>query len=426
MKHSVEYPTKTRMQLSVTLDAKDLAEVKPLTLARMAQKLKIPGFRKGKVPAALAEKHLLSNAVADQVAEDAASKFVVIALESEKIQVLERPSADVVKYVPNELLELKAEADILPEMKLGDYKKVSVKKDKVTTTDKELTDVLENLQRQQAEKKTVDRAAKKGDEVWINFDGTDKDGKPVPGASGKDYPLALGSDTFIPGFEPALVGKKASDEFELPLTFPKDYHHKALAGAKVTFKVKVNKVSEVMLPEVDDMFAAKSGDFASVKALKDDIKRELVARKEHEANEAYKNALIDAVLAKSDIPVPQILAKDQLASLERDMQQNLLYRGLTLEGYLEEQKLTKEQWVEKELRPTAEKRVQTGLLLAELSKAEKIEVTQGELNARLKEMLKQYPNMREQLNTPEARRDIANRTLTEKTIDRLAEINSTK
>lgn len=420
MKHTVKHLSPTRVQLTITADDKDLAEVKQVSLGKLAQKMKVPGFRQGKVPASVAEKNLDPATIAAQVAEDAASRFVIAAVEAEGIQVLERPEVDVKDFKPGKLLEMTAEADILPKIKLGDYKKLSAKKDKVSVIAKEVDEVIENLRRGQAEKTEVDRAAKDSDEVWIDFDGTDKDGKLVAGASGKDYPLALGSNTFIPGFEPGLVGKKKGDEFDLPLTFPKDYHQKSLAGAKVTFKIKVNKVTEVTLPEVNDAFAKKLGDdITSVEDLKEDIKRELTARKDHEATEKYKSELIDALLAKSDVPAPKVLIQDQVESLERDMQQNLLYRGLTLDAYLAEQELTKEEWQEKELKPTAEKRVKTGLMLAELSKLEKIEIAQGELNARLKEMLQQYPNMRDQLNTPEARRDIANRVLTEKTIDRL-------
>lgn len=424
MKHTLKIQNDTRMQLSITLDAADLASVKPISLAKMAARVKVAGFRPGKVPPSVAEKHLDPTALADQVAEDAASKYVVEVLQKEGLQVLERPTASVEKYVPNEMLEIKAEADILPKIKLGDYKKLSARKDKVSVTAKEIDEVIDNLRRNQATKTEVDRAAKLEDEVWIDFEGTDKDGKAVPGASGKDYPLSLGSKTFIPGFEEGLAGKKPGEEFDLPLTFPKDYQHEGLAGAKVTFKVKVNKVKEVTLPKADDMFAAKCGDFKTVDELKEDIKRELTARKEAEAAEKLRNDLIDDLLKKSDVPVPAVLAKDQIQSLERDMTQNLLYRGLTLEAYLKEQKLTHEQWQEKELKPAAEKRVKTGLLLAEITKAEKIEVPQGELNARLKEMMKKYPNMREQLNTPEARRDIANRAITEKTLARLVELNA--
>ncbi len=423
MKHSVKHLSKTRVQVSISVDKDDLATVKPTTLAKMAKQLKIAGFRAGKVPASVAEKYLDPQSLQSQIIEDAASKYVVEAFNAANLQALERPTVDIQDFKPGELLEFTAETDIYPEIKLGEYRKLKLKKDKVAVDAADVTKVLENMQLAQAEKKEIERAAKNKDEVWIDFDGVDKEGKPVAGASGKEYPLALGSNTFIPGFEEGLVGKKKGDEFDLPLTFPKDYHHKTLAGAKVTFKVKVTKVNEVVLPKLDDEFAKKAGEqFATLDALKADIEAQLLERKEHEATEEYKNKLVEAVLAKSEVPAPEVLVEDQIQSLERDMQQNLLYRGLTLDAYLEEQKLTKDEWRKKELRPSAEKRVQTGLLLAEITKKEDIELSQGELNSRIKQMMKEYPNMREQLNTAEAHRDIANRALTEKTVQRLLEL----
>lgn len=419
MKYSVKQLSKTRVQLTVDIDETDLQNTKKVSLAKLAQKVKVAGFRQGKVPPSVAEKHVDAASLAAQIAEDAASRFVVEAFSAEKLQPLERPAVDIKSFQPDKHLRIEAEADVLPTIKLGAYKHLAVKKEKVTVTAKEVDEVLQNLRRSHAQKKPVKRAAKENDEVWIDFEGFDKNGKLVPGAAGKDYPLNLGSNTFIPGFEAGLIGKKAGDAFDLPLTFPKDYHHEALAGTKVTFKVTVKKVSEATLPPLDDAFAAKNGNFKTIAELKADVKEQLKQRKQHEAREQYRSALLDAILTKSDVPAPEILIADQIKSLERDMQQNLLYRGLTLEAYLAEQKLTHDVWVTKELRPTAEKRVKIGLLLAELSKAEKVEVTQGELNVQLKELLKQCPNMKEQLSTPESRRDIANRVLTEKTIGRL-------
>lgn len=423
MKYSVKHLSKTKVELAITIDAKDLSEVKQLSLAKMAQKIKVSGFRPGKVPASVAEKHLEPASVSAQVAEDAANKFVIEAFTKENLQPLERPEVEIKDFKPGESLELTAVADILPVIKLGEYKNLGVKRAKATVTDKEVDEVIENLRRSHAEKTEVTRAAKKDDEVWIDFEGVDEKGQPVAGAAGKDYPLALGSNTFIPGFEEGIIGKKAGDSFELPLTFPKDYHHKPLAGAKVTFKTSLKKVTESKLPELNDTFAAKNGDFKTINELKADIKAQLMERKKQEAEDTYRNALLDAILAKSDVPAPEVLIQDQMQSLERDMQQNLLYRGLTLDAYLTEQKLTKEEWQTKELRPTAEKRVKIGLLLAELSKVLNVEVSQGELNAQFKQILQQNPSMKEQLNTPEARRDIANRLLTEKTLAQLVAVN---
>jgi len=425
MKYTRKHNSQTNTTLTVTLEAKDLAHTKPQTLARLSTKLKVPGFRPGKVPAHLAEKHLDPNMLSVELAEDAINHFLVEVFEAEKLQPLDRPKVELGKYVPNEQLEFTAEVEVLPEIKLGDYKKLAVKKSAIKIAAKDIEEVLERMRTGMAEKQPVERAAKNGDEVTIDFAGT-QDGKPVAGASGKDYPLILGSGTFIPGFEEGLVGKKAGDTFDLPLTFPEDYGHKPLAGAKVTFAVTVTAVKEVVLPELTDEFAAKCGPFKTVEELRADIKRELTDQKEREADEKLKDELIEQLVKASTIPTPEILVTDQLASLERDFIQNLLYRGITLDQYLSEQKQTKDEWRQKELREQAIRRVQVGLALAELSKLEKVAVSMEELNERLNVMLQQYGHdakLREQFNTPEARRDVANRLITEKTINRLVELN---
>lgn len=416
----------TEVALTVALDTADLTAVETKTLGRLAKKLKIAGFRPGKVPPAVAKKNLEGNALAAEVAEDAINHFMIKVLEDEKLQPLDRPQIDIVKHVPGQALEFTATVPIVPAITLGDYKKLKAKKTVAKVTDEEIKEVIERMQRGMAEKKPVERAAKDGDEVTIDFTGT-KDGQEVPGASGKDYPLSLGSNTFIPGFEEGLIGKKTGETFDLPLTFPKDYHHKPLAGKKVIFTIIVKEVKEIDSPKLDDNFAAKAGPFKTVAELQADVARELKQQKEREANDKLKDALIEQLVASSKVPLAEVLVADQVASLERDFTQNLMYRGMTLPQYLEEQNLTKDEWREKELREQAIRRVQVGLVLAELSKAENIEVTTDELNARLSEMLQQYgndPKIREQLDTPEVRRDLANRLITEKTVDQLVALNS--
>lgn len=425
MKHVIKKPSETQVTLTVTLDAADLAPIQKKTISRLAKTVKVAGFRAGKVPADVAAKHIDPAHLAQESLEDAVNSSALDIIDEQKIMPLDRPKIDVTKYVPAETLEYTAEIQVIPEIKLGDYKKLKATKPKVEVTEKDITEVLERLQTSMATKQEVTRAAKKGDEVIMDFTGQDQDGKEVAGASGTDYPLTLGSGTFIPGFEEGLVGKKAGDVFDLPLTFPKDYHHKPLASAKVTFKVTVKAVKEIAKPELNDEFAAKAGPFKTIAELKADITRELTEQKQREATDKLKDDLVGELVKSSHVPVPQVLVDDQLASIERDFVQNLMYRGMTLDQYLEQQKLTKEDWRKKELFPQAERRVQVGLVLSELSKVEKIEVTKAELDERLADMLKRYGNSKEivaQLDTPESRRDITNRALTEKTVDRLVEI----
>ncbi len=426
MKHSIKHASDTSRHITVTLSADDIAIIKQKTLTRLAKKVKAAGFRPGKVPAHIAEKQLDANTLNAEILEDAVNASLLDILDEAKITPLDQPKVDVKKFVPGQELEFVATLEVIPDIKLGDYKKLKATKEKIEVTPKDINEVIDRMARGMATKSDVTRAAKAGDEMNIDFMGTDEDGKEVAGASGKSYPLALGSDTFIPGFEAGLLGKKAGDKVDLKLTFPKDYHHKPLAGAKVNFAVTVNSVKAVELPKIDDAFAAKCGPFKTLSDLKADVTRELTSQKEREASDKLKDSLVEQLVKASDIPVPEVLVNDQMQSIERDFVQNLMYRGLTLDSYLDQQKLTKEQWQSKELRDQATRRVQVGLALSELAKVENIDVTADELNARLAEIMDYYkdPSMRGQFDTPEARRDIANRVLTEKTLARLVELNS--
>lgn len=427
MKHTIKNSSDTKRIVTITAEAADLAPIKQKTLARLAKNVKVAGFRQGKVPATVAEKNINQQVLESEVLEDAVNAFAIAALEKEGIMPLDRPKVEVKKFIPGQELEFTAELEVVPAITLGDYKKLKAPKEKVVISDKDVAEVIERLQRSAATKQDVQLAAKNGDEVTIDFAGTDKDGNEVPGATGKDYPLTLGSNSFIPGFEEGLVGAKPGDKLSLKLTFPKEYHHKPLAGAKVTFAVTVNKVNQVVLPKLDDDFAKKSGAFQTVADLKADIKKELTAQKEQEAADKQKDLLIEQLVKASKVPTPEVLVHDQIESLERDFTQNLLYRGLTLDQYLEQEGKTKEEWREKDLHDSAVRRVQVGLVLSELSKAEKIDVTHEELETRLAQLLAGYgndANIAKQLDTPEARRDLANRVMTEKTVERLVELNA--
>jgi len=427
MKHVIKNLSDTKKQITVTLTADDLAPIQKKTIERLAKSVKVAGFRPGKVPADVAAKQLDPAHVSQETLEDAVNKTAVDVFDTEKLVPLDQPKVDIAKYVPGETLEYTAELEVIPAVKLGDYKKLKATKPKVDIGAKEVDEVIERLQTSLATKNDADRAAKEGDEVIIDFAGSDADGKAVAGATGTDYELVLGSHSFIPGFEEGIVGKKTGDTFDLPLTFPKDYHHKPLAGAKVTFKVTVKAVKEIVKPELNDEFAAKTGPFKTLVELRADITRELTEQKEREAVDKLKDELVEQLVKGSHVPTPEVLVADQTAAIERDFVQNLMYRGMTLEQYLEQQSQTKEEWLKKDVRDQAVRRVQIGLALAELSKVENIEVSREELDESLKGMLERYgksPEIAKQLDTVEARRDLANRLMTEKTVNHLVELNS--
>ncbi|MEP6710728.1 MAG: trigger factor [Candidatus Saccharibacteria bacterium] len=427
MNTTVKHLSDTKVELTITLSATELKDAEQVSLTKLAKSTKVPGFRSGNVPASIAAKHVDPNMLAQQTLEDALSKAVAEAFTAEDIQALDRPSVEVKKYVPGSELEFTAEAEILPKITLGDYKKLKAEKVEQKVTEKEIEEVIDRMQQGFAEKIDVKRAAKDGDEVTIDFVGR-KDGVAFDGGTGADYDLTLGSNSFIPGFEEGIIGKESGETFDLELEFPKDYHSADLKGAKVTFATTLKSVREIKLPEVDDVFAAKSGPFTTVKEMKDDMKRELLAQKEREAGEKLKDELVGQLVEISKVPIPEILVADQAKSIEQDMTQNMLYQNISLDQYLENKGFeSKEKWLETEVKDAAKKRVQAGLVLAELSKIEKIEATADELADHINLYKKQYANNPEalkQFDEPEIQRDIANRLLTEKTVDRLVELNT--
>jgi len=427
MKTTIKHLSDTKVELTITLEPKELADAEQVALVKLSHDVKVPGFRKGKVPVGVAAKNVDPQLLQEQTLDNAVSKAVASAFIDEKIQALDRPAVEIKKFVPGEILEFTAETEILPKITLGNYKKLKVTPEKVTVTAKEVEDVIDRMRTGMGEKKAVEREAKNGDETIIDFIGK-KDDVAFDGGTGTDYSLTLGSNSFIPGFESAIVGHKPGETFDIDLKFPDDYHVADLKGAPVVFTTTLKSIQEVVPAVIDDAFAAKNGPFKTVAEMKADIKRELTEQKEREAGEKLKDNLVGQLVEISTIPTPQVLLDDQAKSIEQDFERNLIYQGLTLDQYLETQKFKdKDDWIEKEVKPTAEKRVKAGLVLAELSKVEKIEATTDELKDHIDLYKKQYANNPEalkQFDEPEVQRDIANRLLTEKTVDRLVALNT--
>lgn len=428
MKTTVKHLSDTKVQLTISLNDVELNDAEQVALTKLAKEIKAPGFRKGNVPASVAAKHVDPNMLSQQTMEDALSKAVAEAFTAENLQALDRPAVEVTKFVPRKEMEFTAEVEILPKITLGNYKKLGVKQQKVTVSAAEIDDILTRMREGMAEKKDVSRAAKNGDEVMIDFVGK-KDGVAFDGGTGTDYALKLGSNTFIPGFEEGIIGKKPGETFDLELKFPDDYHAKELAGATVVFSTTLKSVQELVLPALDDELAKKTGkdDIKTLKELKDDIKRELTDQKEREVAEKLKDELVGALVEVSTVPTPQILIDDQTKNIEQDMQRNLTYQNITLAQYIESQKFKDEDdWRKNEVMPAAEKRVKAGLVLAELSKELKVEATSDELAEHINLYKQQYgndPEALKQFDQPDVQRDIANRLLTEKTVEQLVALN---
>lgn len=411
----------TTIKLTIAADQALLDATKKHVLSDLSRDVKVPGFRPGKAPANLIEKQIDQSLLQAQFLDHAVNQLYTDAAQQEKLRPVAQPEIAITKFVPFTTLEFTAQVSVVGDIKLPDYKKIKVDASEVSVTAKDVDEVLENLRQRAATKKSVQRPAKLGDEVLIDFVGTDaKTKEAIPGADGKEYPLTLGSKAFIPGFEDELVGAKPGALTTFDITFPKDYGAKELQNRKVTFAVTIHTVNELELPKLDDTFASTIGPFKELSELKADIKRQLTTERGQEAQRAADNELLEKIAAKTTVAIPENLIEDEISRMEEEEKRNIAYRGQTWQEHLQAEGLTAEEHRAKQ-RPGAELRIKGGLILGEVADRENITVTPEELEIRIMLLKNQYPDetMQAELDKPENRRDINNRLLTEKTLDKL-------
>lgn len=412
----------------MTLDAADLKTARSQAIEQLAKNIKIQGFRKGKAPASLVEQQISPNDIASETIDLAVRQNLPAAFDAAKIAPLAVEKINVTKYVPDESAEFTAAADILPEVKLGDYKKLSAKLEPSTPKDTEVQEVIDNILTAYSEKAVVKRAAAKNDEVIIDFVGKRENGEEFAGGSAKDYHLTLGSGQFIPGFEDAIVGHSAGDKFDIKVTFPKDYPEKSLAGKPAIFEVLLKQVNEIKKPAPDDELAKKCGNFQTFAELKADIEKNLELQNQHRALDQYREALVAELVKKSKVSAPEILIQDQLRFIKDDMERNAASRGMTMEQYLELANTTREEW-EKQAREIAEARVKSSLVLQILAREQNISASDDEVEAKISELKDVYKNSKEaieSLKKPEVKQDIRNRLTIDKTLEFLVDANKPK
>ncbi len=414
----------TKISLNIKGNQDDLLKAKEASVAKLAPQVKVPGFRAGKVPKELVEKNIDPNYLQSQVLDEVVNNLFNEAVFEQKLRPVAQPKIELTKFVPYDQIEFNAEIEVIGAVKLPDYHKLGVKHEKKTVTAKDIDEVLDRLVLQMAEFKEVDRLAKSGDRAWIDFAGKDAKGEEVKGASGKEYPLALGSNSFIPGFEDTIIGMKKQQEKEFTIPFPKNYGVKALQGKKVTFKVKLVKLEETIKPELNDKLAEKAGPFKTLKDLKADIKKQLETENASLSTREFEDNIVKALAKKTKVELPDSLINEQVEIVDREFKQNLSYRGETIKDYLENSNQTEEEYKKAELVPVAIERLKAGLALSEVAEKEGITVTPEELEIRLQVLKGQYSDkqMQDELNKPSARKDVASRLLTEKTIAKLVSL----
>ncbi|MEI6481242.1 MAG: trigger factor [Candidatus Saccharibacteria bacterium] len=413
----------TNVTLAIVADEQTLTKIKNSTLQKLnSSNLKIAGFRAGKAPLEMVEKHVDPQTLQSEFIDTVLNHYYRQAMIKENLRVIGEPTVDLKKFVPFTTFEFEVTVDVLGDVTLPDYKKIKLAKTEAKIDEAQVKEVVESLRSRLADKKEVTRAAKDGDEVTIDFKGVDAKGEAVNGAEGKDYPLQLGSNSFIPGFEPAVVGVKPGESKTFTIPFPKDYGVKALQGKKVTFTITANKIEELVLPKIDDDFASKAGPFETLKDLKADIKRQLTIEKQNELDRTYETELLRAIARKTKVAIPDSVIDEQVERAEQDERQNLVYRGQTWQEHLDGEGVTEKEHRTRN-RPDAEEQVKIGIILGAIGDKEEITVTPEELEIRLQLLKGQYTDakMHEELDKPEGRQDIAARLRSEKIINKLTE-----
>ena len=409
----------TKVKLTVICDQTMLDSVKHEVLAHLAKDhVKIQGFRTGKAPLSLVEKNVDQQLLQSEFLDSALNRAYVHALDTKELRPIAQPEVAITKFVPFTTMEFTAEVEVIGEVSLPDYKKIKLTRPTVNVSAKDIDGVLANLRQRVAEKTPVTRAVKDGDEVTIDFAGTDaKTKEPIAGADGKDYPLMIGSNSFIPGFETNLVGLKAGDSKTFNLTFPKDYSVAALQSRKVEFTVDVKTVNELKEPKLDAAFAAKIGPFKSMAELKADIKKQITSERQTQAERDFQNELLAKITDGTKVAIPDSLIENEIDRMEKEERQNLTYRGQTWQEHLDAEGVDETQHRENQ-RQAATMRVKSGLMLAEVAKQENVIVDAKEIDDQMEQLKAQYTDvaMQAELVKPEARQEIASRLVSEKTI----------
>ena len=370
------------VEVKVTFTTEEWKDAQDKALNKLAKKVKIDGFRQGKAPIQMVKARIGKGAILEEATDMILQKNYASILLDNNINPVGQPEVKI-DELTNEVLKITVNAPVAPEVKLGEYKGLEVKKTTVKVTKKEVEEELKNYQNQFAELVIKEEGTvENGDTAVIDFKGF-KDGEAFEGGEGENYPLEIGSGSFIPGFEEQVVGMAVGEEKDLNVTFPEDYQAKELAGADVVFKVKVHEIKSKVLPEIDDELAkdVNVDGIETLEDLKTYTKEQIKIRKQTEADNKFNEDVFNAVVESTPLNVPAVMVENELDNMMRDVEQNLSQQGLTLELFQQFTGKTADD-MKDEMRDQAEKRVKFNLILSEIVKAENIEVTDEEVECR--------------------------------------------
>lgn len=389
MEIKIEKLLKSEVKITVELTAEDMKKYETRAAEQISSEIKIDGFRPGKVPVEMIKSKIGEGSFEAHMAELALPETYAEAVMKNKIDVVSHPRINILKNAP---LKFEATVAVMPEVKVKDYTGIKVKKNEIKVEDKEISEVLESLQRREAIFKDVEREVKKGDRVEIDFKGSDKDGKEIPNTLSKNHPVLVGDGALIPGFEEGLIGMKKGEKKVLKLKFPKKYHSKEFEGREVTFDVTLNRIEEREMPPIDDKLAEKiSADSTKTLALlKEDIKKNLVDIRGEDEKRRREDEFLGKITDMTEADLPEAMVEEEINFMFDRSRKNMGARGKDFDEFLEEQK-AKGKDVRKDMRDNAEKQIKLKLALRDIYVKEKLEVTDQDIGAEVQKILATYP-----------------------------------
>lgn len=369
--------------LKITAPAAEVNAGYKKAVQKIADQANIPGFRKGKAPRAIIEMHYGKEAVKQEAFEIVANKAYSEALDQEKLIPVSDPKVEESTFEEGKDMELTIKVTLKPEPELGEYKGLHVEKKEVEVTDEQVDAQIKDMMGRDAKMVVAEEGAviEKGDFAIIDFAGT-VDGEPFSGGEGKGYPLEVGSNSFIPGFEDQLVGLSKGDSTDVEVTFPEDYFVKDLAGKEAIFKVNIQDVKRKELPELNDEYIASKTDFKTVEELRANYKERMQKAAEANAKAEYEHELIDLAVANAKFSVPEIMIEDKISQMVEEMKMSLESRKMSLDMYMQYTGLDMAK-IRENQRPVAEENVKTDLVLDAIAKAEDIQVDMADVDAEI-------------------------------------------
>jgi len=387
---------KNEKKITIKIDGEEWSKLVDDAFHKANKKAKIAGFRPGKAPKDIFVKHYGM----ESLYYEASNKAVEVAYEkmldeNSDLDIVTQPTVDI-HNIGEDGVEFEFTLTLKPEVKLGTYKGLKAKKEKVKVTKEEIEESINHMREHYKENVLKDGAIANGDIAVIDFEGF-KDGKAFDGGKGENYSLEIGSNTFIPGFEEQLIGKKSGEEVEVNVTFPEEYHSEDLKGAKATFKVKIHEVKEVKVPELDEDFFSDLGmeGIDSKESLEKQVKENITTQKERKADDEWLDALLEEAASTMKVDIPEVMIEDETSRMIQEFAQNVQMQGISLDQFFQFSGMTEEK-LKDEYKEQATKRVTYRLMIEAIIKAEKIDVTEEELNKEAEEMASKYQMSKEE------------------------------